>query len=191
LEEEIVNAAEPIYSTRAFAPPLEQSSTSATTSQYSDVLARRQREAAAFYYLEPKSSVTIPIGQHGVVQLKLAPGTQLPSWISPVIASLAERWGAQPGWDSYDAKPTQMQHVLRLLNHLSAAMLDNSSSPVLVPLSDGGIQAEWHRHDASLEIVVPSDEPTRYYYYNAATEEEEEDDFESNRERVQKLIAEF
>ena len=97
----------------------------------------------------------------------------------------------KPGWDSYDAKATDRENVVRLLNYLSALMQDTSTPPVVTPLSDGGVQAEWHRQNKDLEIVVPADHPARYYYYNAATEEEEEEDLDSNHARVQDLIRQF
>jgi hypothetical protein len=31
----------------------------------------------------------------------------LPRWAGPVLPSLSERWGAQPGWDTYgSSRPT-------------------------------------------------------------------------------------
>jgi hypothetical protein len=97
----------------------------------------------------------------------------------------------EPGWDSYQAKPTDVRCVARLLNYLSIVMRENSTPPIVTPLSDGGVQAEWHQHNEDLELVVQADEPARYYYYNAAAEEEEEEELELNYPRVQQLIDRF
>lgn len=186
-------AAEETYSTTAFSGQFGQATTTATTSQHADVFARRQRHPAAVYRLKStRIPVTIPIGQHGTVLVELEPGARLPSWIPAVIDSLSQRWGVQPGWDSYDARPTQLEKAVELLNHLSAVMTqDDSMAPIVTPLSDGGVQAEWHRDSRTLELVVPADEPARYYYCNAATGEEEGDDIESKYARVQELIKHF
>ncbi len=53
------------------------------------------------------------------------------------------------------------------------------------------MQAEWHRQNKELEIVVPADHSARYYYCNAATEDEEEEDLDSNHARVRDLIRQF
>jgi hypothetical protein len=109
----------------------------------------------------------------------------------PALQSLSERWGIEPGWDSYDAKPTDPQHAVQLLNYLSALLRDESTPPVITPLSDGGVQAEWHENSQDLEIVAPVGEPARYYYYNATTAEEEEGELDQHLAKVRALIDQF
>jgi hypothetical protein len=70
-------------------------------------------------------------------------------------------------------------------------MQDDSSAPLVTPLSDGGVQAEWHKHNEALEVVVPADEEVRYYYYNEDSAQEEEEAFEPHCARVHELISHF
>ena len=91
------------------------------------------------------------------------------------------------GWDSYNAAPTDPELVAKLLTILFALMKDSSKPPQLIPLADGGIQAEWHStHD--LEVIVSSSEPPRYYFFDPATESDEEGSVLENINRVRALI---
>lgn len=69
---------------------------------------------------------------------------------------------------------------------------DGFALPTIMPLPDGGFQAEWHKANHELEIVVPDGEPERYYYYNASTGEEEEEDLDpQNLAHIRELISRF
>ena len=185
--------AERTYDTTAFARSGHLVTNTATL-QHADVLALPERQSTWFSLTVPRPkriSVSLQIGDQTTVLTYPDFGAGLPAWADPVLRSLSQRWGVKPGWDTYDAKPTAMEHIVRLLNYLSALMQNTSTPPIVTPLSDGGVQAEWHRQNQDLEIVVPADEPSRYYYYNAATMEEEEEDLDSNHARVQELIGQF
>jgi hypothetical protein len=185
--------AERLIDTSACASRLRHLDTTAAPSQQTDVFARDERQSSVFSLAErrPISIVIRPRLGDPIVLTYLDIGTGLPAWADSVFRSLAERWGVKRGWDSYDAKATDKAYVVRLLNYLLALMQDTSTPPIVTPLSDSGVQAEWHRQTKDLEIVVPADHPARYYYYNAATEDEEEEDLDANHARVQDLIRQF
>ena len=114
------------------------------------------------------------------IKLIIEDSSTMPLWFEPVIDSMSERWGALAGWDSYDARPTDLDHAIKLLNYLSQILPNKAVAPIITPLADGGLQAEWHRGDKDIEIVVPFDEPARYYYFDATTDAEEEEELEEN-----------
>lgn len=116
---------------------------------------------------------------------------ELPSWVLPVFQSLAERWGQTMGWDGYHAKPTNDRHVQTLLNCLSLVVPDKGAAPIVVPLADGGVQAEWHKSDSVLEVVVADDEPPRFFFYDADTQKEEAGAFTPSLAKVRQLIEQF
>ncbi len=185
--------AERLFDTSACASRLRHLDTAAAPNQQTDVFARDERQSTAFYLAAPRPiSIVLhpPLGDP-IVLTYLDFGTGRPAWADSVLRSLAERWGVKPGWDSYDAKATDREYVVRLLNYLSALMQDTSAPPIVTPLSDGGVQAEWHRQNKDLEVVVPADRPAWYYYYDAATEDEEEEDLGANHARVRDLIRQF
>jgi hypothetical protein len=65
---------------------------------------------------------------------------------------------------------------------------EDSLAPQMTPLADGGVQAEWHRPEQDLEIVVPANEDPTYYYFDGRTSEEEEGGLDPHWAHVQELI---
>lgn len=174
----------------AFAPQQQQLMSSAATAQHADVFARRERQSTTSSLVE--TNRTLHIGAHVLRVAGLDFHNGPPDWITPALRSLSERWATEPGWDSYQGKPTRIETVVRLLNYLFEVMPDRSSPPTFTPLPDGGMQAEWHRQRQDLEIVVPAEEPPRYYYFDSETGAEEEEVLDENRyARVRELVSDF
>jgi hypothetical protein len=181
--------ARPFSETTFFAPQYSQRFASLATTQCGDVIARREQRLTAITMAEPRRiPVRIAVAGEYVEFTYSTFGTGLPPWAGPVFESLAERWGARPGWDSYRAKPTSPSLVVKLLNVLFNVMEGEDPPPQITPLEDGGVQAEWHNHGLDLEITVPADEDATYYYFNRLTEEEEESNVSDRDDRVQALI---
>jgi hypothetical protein len=186
-----VNAlAERSYDILAFAPRRARSLGNAATTQHADVFARQERYPIVSVTCEPARIAGI-LGEQIVVLTSAGFDAVLPSWAPHVFRSLVERWGVKEGWDSYNAKPTDMQHVVKLLNYLTLVMHEDSTSPIITPLTDGGVQAEWHGNNERLEIVAPADEVSTYYHYDACTGQEEEAPLDPSVARLRDLIAHF
>ena len=166
---------------------------SAATTPHADVFARRERQPTALSPLEPKlTTVYVRFRDRPVILITYPDsGTGLPPWVVPVLRSLSERRGMEPGWDSYDAKPTESRHIDRLLTYLFALMRNNSTPPIITPLWDGGLQATWHRNNKDFEIVISADEPPMYYFRDAAAVEEQEEELEPNLPRARAFIDQF
>lgn len=65
--------------------------------------------------------------------------------------SAAELLALPPGWDSYQARPIDsfaVQRALRFCQWLS----DDAPAPTIVPLSNGGVQLEWHTKEMDEEM---------------------------------------
>ena len=58
------------------------------------------------------------------------------------------------GWDGRHAKPTTEEALRTTVHLLFAISNEHSISPQFFPLSDGGIQFEWHVAGAAIEIEV-------------------------------------
>ena len=162
-----------------------------TTTTRSDVFSARERRPGASTGLEPRRvAITLSIGDIEIVLIYTHFDTGLPQWADPVLRSLATRWGAESGWNGYNAKPTDVRLVVNLLNHLSALMRDHSAPPTMVPLADGGMQAEWHEGGRDLEIVVPFDAPPSFCF-SGDDGTDEDGDLELHYARVHDMIARF
>ncbi len=174
------------HRTDVYAPQHEQVLASAT--QWADAFAQQERRSTIS--IQPRRvTIRLPIDGGQVELTYNSVGEGLPRWAKPVLQSLAERWGSTPGWDTYHAKPTSQTHVVKLLNILSDLMYDDSRPPLITPLTDGGVQAEWHHNTVDLEIVVSADDNPTFYYFNRRTNEEQEGDLEPNYAHVQDLIG--
>lgn len=178
------------YHTDVFALQDQRVIESLATTQWTDVFGRCERLATAASTREPQRiSVPLLLGDKSIVFTYTDLAGDLPLWATPVLQSLADRWGLHCGWDSYDARPTNPQLAVELLNILSDLMEDGMAAPLITPLADGGLQGEWHRHEQDLEIVVPAESEPTYYYFNQASDEEEEGELSSNFAGVRRLIA--
>ena len=157
----------------------------------SDVFARRERNDSTGSLRPRKETIDIELSVGGQSIQFTYRGNALPDWGKDVLESVAERWGCGSGWDGYDAHPTDPALVAELLNCLDLAIPSGGSSPLVTPLSDGGVQAEWHKGNLTLEIVVSADEPPRFYFHDPASSREEEGSFEGSVSLIRSLVGRF
>lgn len=76
------------------------------------------------------------------------------AWFQRAVDEFVALLNLGPNWNGYGERavhPASVKRLVRLLDEISFRGL----APSIVPLPDGGVQAEWHRGDASLEIEVP------------------------------------
>jgi hypothetical protein len=92
-----------------------------------------------------------------------------PPWIGPTISRFASVQELAEGWDSYGGKKINHALIRLALSLLAQIMDETSSPPAVVPLSDGGLQLEWHRKQQDLEISFPADDRPQFSYQNRAT----------------------
>jgi hypothetical protein len=160
--------------------------------QRSDVFARQERQATATMLAEPLRLPVRLLIEGGPIEFTYVSFDRvLPPWSHFALQSLAERWGTRPGWDSYRAQPTNPELVAYLLNILSNLMQPSYLPPQIMPLADGGVQAEWHSSAQDLEIVVTAEDPPTYYYFNRRTGAEENSELERNYAHVQDLVGQL
>jgi len=177
-----------IYNPLAFSP--QQQDDQVITTALADVFGRGERLPLSHgetrmiteHFRFGKQPITIAYPDYG---------SGRPKWLIPVITSICERWGTEPGWDSYDAKPTNIVFVSKLLDKLFNLMQHNSTPPIVTPLSDSGVQAEWHKGEETLELEVSANAPPTYYYYNETNDKSEEGEPDQNFSHLRELISKF
>jgi hypothetical protein len=84
--------------------------------------------------------------------------------VKPTLAAFLDLQNLSPNWDSYGAKTINQEMIRASLMILTQIMQADSPVPSIVPLSDGGIQIEWHRRQQDLEIVFSMDDQPQYFY---------------------------
>jgi len=100
-------------------------------------------------------------------------GQTLPVWFDPVMQGFADLITLEPKWDSYSGKPIERSAIDKAMALLDALLSATSPAPSIVPLSSGGLQVEWHRHDIDLEIVFEPRQTPEFFYRNISISAEE------------------
>lgn len=75
-----------------------------------------------------------------------------PEWFPQIRARVIGLLKLPAGWDGHDGKPVNRGTMTFALQFLSQELDASTPAPWLVPLSYGGIQAEWHEKELDLEI---------------------------------------
>ena len=112
-----------------------------------------------------------------------------PSWFDPLARSLVDVLTLPPNWDSDGGSPIALK-VVKVALALAPRILESQSQPPwVVPMSDGGIQFEWNKGDAELEIVIDPDHDITGYWFCESTDEEEEFEIGADLTRIKSYIA--
>jgi len=113
----------------------------------------------------------------------------VPAWLTPAVQSLLDLLRLPQNWDGYGAAQIQEQLAQKALMVLVEVMENDAPAPSVVPLSDGGIQVEWHRRARNLEIEFPAGQAPSFCYYQDGCELESEGQVSGNYDRIQAYIA--
>lgn len=143
--------------------------------------------ASAFHDRDVRVSVTPRPGCCRLASLTCEP--EVPAWLMPTIQSLRDLLQLPGDWDGYGAVQIQERIAQKALMVLVEVMENDAPAPSVVPLSDGGIQVEWHRRGRSLEIEFPADGAPGFYYYGDGSELESEGQVSRSYDRIQAYIA--
>ena len=80
-----------------------------------------------------------------------------PAWLYQVLDRLKHLSLLGENWDSYNGQSPSDESIFGALVVISRVLSPESRVPAIVPLSEGGIQIEWHGDGEELEIHVHSD----------------------------------
>jgi len=75
-------------------------------------------------------------------------------WFLNTIREMLLLTQLKTGWDGEDAKPVSIDSLEVATKLLDNVVTKNTPSPYIFPLSEGGIQFEWHTEEIDLEIEV-------------------------------------
>src|SRR5262245_45803740 len=73
------------------------------------------------------------------------------AWFDASVTGMTHILGLARGWDSYDARPVARRSAQNALTFLARFVEATTAPPAVVPLSDGGVQLEWHRGGLDVE----------------------------------------
>jgi hypothetical protein len=159
-----------------------------TTSLFQPKWGSGGSNAVAFYDPEvARVSVTTRPDARRSASYTLEPA--LPAWLKPTIQSFMGLLQLPQNWDGYGAVQVREQIAQQALMVLVEVMDNDAPAPSVVPLSNGGVQLEWHRRGRNLEIEFPADEAPGFYYYEDGSEFEGEGQVSRNYDRIQTYLS--
>lgn len=77
-------------------------------------------------------------------------------WRSIVEARLKKLGGYQTGWDGYCSAPPHPSVIAYARSALHSVMQFGTPVPSIVPMSEGGLQIEWHQDGYDIELAIYS-----------------------------------
>ena len=84
------------------------------------------------------------------------------SWLRGAVAQVEELTALAANWDTYGAAPIAAGPATQAVKFLLDNAYSELAPPAVVPLSDGGVQLEWHRGGLDVEIAFSTIEPGVY-----------------------------
>lgn len=83
-------------------------------------------------------------------------------WLRDALMEVNELTALAAGWDSYRARPVEASAAVGVAMFLHDHSYHDLAAPQVVPMTDGGVQLEWHRDDVDFEISFSDDDPGVY-----------------------------
>jgi|SRR6185312_3240420 len=84
--------------------------------------------------------------------------------LTSVVNKLNELLKLPPNWDSYGARPPELDAAVNAFALIERIVAGGESMPRIVPTVDGGIQLEWHANSKYLEVVARADKTLSAYF---------------------------
>jgi hypothetical protein len=104
-------------------------------------------------------------------------GHRDPGFVGDVQAAIESLRALAPNWDGYSA-PAIDPDVIEAAKAFVAKLPENGAlRPLVVPMSNGTLQLEWHDGPRSLELEFESPYSIRYLEWHPARGVEHEDSF--------------
>lgn len=113
-----------------------------------------------------------------------------PAWLESTVGAIAALGNLDTNWDSYGARPVEVESMINALEALSWALTANSREPAVVPGKRGNVQLEWRDGGSTLDIAASKD-GSRAYYNNDDTGEEWETYLAQDPDKVMAALRTF
>lgn len=92
-----------------------------------------------------------------------------------VLQSLQELQGFEANWDGYGAAPLDPANLDAARRVIESLPNDAASTPMVVPMTRGRVQLEWHRGNRSLELEFENPTSVHFLQWDSDQGVEKED----------------
>jgi hypothetical protein len=83
-------------------------------------------------------------------------------WYREALERIRSLTALAAGWNGYDAHEVKGDMVMSAVTFLANVAYPGIAAPSIVPISDGGVQVEWHRGGLDVEISFSDEDPGVY-----------------------------
>lgn len=96
---------------------------------------------------------------------------EAPDWLSPTIQTMQHLSRLPANWSSYGSCRVEDRAIIGAAEVLRDVLESNSLAPTVAPTLQGGVQLEWHRNGADVEIELsPRGVVCDVYVYDRQTD---------------------
>jgi|AntDryMetagUQ889_1029465.scaffolds.fasta_scaffold03891_2 hypothetical protein len=114
--------------------------------------------------------------------------TEPAPWLSSVAARLDALLRLPQDWDGYGGAPISAEQATRALDFLLRLMRPTTARPAIGPLSDGGLQVDWHRGQLDVEVMFSEGPNAGLYWLDLETGHEFEGPIDTGIEGLRRLM---
>jgi hypothetical protein len=112
--------------------------------------------------------------------------------VAVVVGELDRLKTLETGWDGYRATPIEPNLVEAAKAFVGTLPIDTIATPLVVPMTRGRLQFEWHKGARSLEMEFEKPGAIHYLKTDSDTGEEDEDEISlEEKERLMGLLKWF
>jgi hypothetical protein len=97
------------------------------------------------------------------IRMTVTPAVARTRWFSGIQDQLRTLFGLEVGWDTYRARRVDPRLAEEAIAFLAQSVHADTIPSWVVPLSDGGLQLEWHQAGIDLEVAFPADDEAEFF----------------------------
>jgi hypothetical protein len=141
-------------------------------------------------FVQPTSSPAIDSTNAGRAAFRADPWSNGKQWLGEAISKILALSDLSIGWDGYQGKPVSQGNVILAVEVLGRiAPLKGVPLPSIVPMSNGGIQFEWHRKDWDLEVAITAPNSIDVFAYDLTSQREQNFPVKSDLQQLLDLVT--
>lgn len=94
-------------------------------------------------------------------------------WFGIALNRISGLTALAVGWNGYQSHEIRADMAMEAVEFLTRVAYPGIAAPAIVPLSDGGVQVEWHRGGLDIEVTFSDEDPGVYVEDRQSGESEE------------------
>lgn len=107
-----------------------------------------------------------------IVSFRMASRISSAKWLNQTVPELVRLLWLPQDWNSDNPEQISPKAIEKILALLLIILEPDSTPPVVVPTTRGGVQVEWHQNEVDLEIEATSSGKLEFFFSGLAGDKE-------------------